>query len=134
MTPAIEVARRLIDLAKADRDAFLWLVQGKGLRAATVFFSAQQAIEKALKAVMTAKGLVPGRTHNLLALAAELNAAKIPTPFTPDELAILNPYAVTFRYDDEDLSLVTPEQARAMVGSILDWAAKTIDEAGEHHA
>lgn len=128
MTPAAEVARRLLDLAAADRDAFLWLAQGKGLRAATIFFSAQQSIEKALKAVMTAKGLVPGRTHNLLALAAELNAAKIHTPFTPDELAILNPYAVTFRYDDEDLSLVTPEQARGMVEYVLDWAAKTIDE------
>lgn len=129
MTPVAEVAYRLLDLAKADRDAFLWLVQGKGLRAATVFFSAQQAIEKALKAVMTAKGLVPGRTHNLLALAAELNAAEIATPFTPDELAILNPYAVTFRYDDEDLSLVTPEQTRAMVDKVLDWATKTIVDA-----
>lgn len=131
MTPAAEVARRLLDLAVADRNAFLWLAQGKGLRAATVFFSAQQAIEKALKAVMTARGLVPGRTHNLLALAAELNAARIPTPFTPDELAILNPYAVTFRYDDEDLSLITPVQARAMVDDVLDWAAKALDEDDE---
>lgn len=128
MTPAIEVAHRLLDLARADRDAFDWLAQGVGLRPATVFFSAQQAVEKALKAVMTARNMVPPRTHDLLALAAELNAAGIPTPSTPDEMAILNPYAVTFRYDDEDLNLATHEQVRAMMNDILGWAARMIDQ------
>lgn len=122
MTPAREEAQRLLALAKSDRDAFEWLVQGPGLRPATVFFSAQQAMEKALKAVMTDVGVMPSRTHNLLALAAELNAAGIATPYTPDELAILNPYAVTFRYDDEDLSLLHPDQARQMVSAMLAWA------------
>lgn len=77
MTPVLEEARRLLTLAQADRDAFLWLIQGPGLRPATVMFSAHQAIEKALKAVMTARGLVPGRTHNLLDWAAQEIAAPI---------------------------------------------------------
>lgn len=126
MTPVLEEARRLLTLAQADRDAFLWLIQGPGLRPATVMFSAHQAIEKALKAVMTARGLLPGRTHSLLALAAELNAAGVATPFTPDELAVLNPYAVTFRYDDEEISLITPDYAKALVGTLLDWAAQEL--------
>lgn len=122
MTPVLEEARRLLALAESDRDAFLWLLQGPGLRPAAAFFFAQQAAEKALKAVMLVRHLVPGRTHNLLALAAELNAAGIVTPRTPDELAVLNPYAVTFRYDDEDLSLIAPEQARELVEALLAWA------------
>ncbi|OHC65669.1 MAG: hypothetical protein A3H93_01245 [Rhodocyclales bacterium RIFCSPLOWO2_02_FULL_63_24] len=75
---------------------------------------------------MTARGLVPGRTHNLLALAAELNAAGVSTSHSPDELAVLNPYAVTLRYDDEDLSLIGPQQARQLIDSVLDWAGREI--------
>lgn len=126
MTPQLEEARRLLALARSDRDAFLWLLQGPGLRPASVFFFAQQSLEKALKAVMTAHALIPTRTHNLLALAAELNDAGVATPLTPEDLVVLNPYAVTLRYDDEDLSLVAPEQARNMVDVILAWADRLI--------
>lgn len=126
MTPQLEEAQRLLGLARSDRDAFLWLLQGPGLRPAAVFFFAQQSAEKALKAVMTFHELVPSRTHNLLALAAELNAAGVETPLPPDELAVLNPYAVTLRYDDEDLNLVTPEQAKRLVDELLIWAERRI--------
>jgi HEPN domain-containing protein len=126
MTPALEAAQRLLSLAQADRDAFLWLIQGPGLRPATVMFSAHQACEKALKAVMIARGLVPGRTHNLLALTAELNENGVPTPFTPDQMAVLNPYAVTFRYADEEISLITPAQARTLVIDLLEWANEAL--------
>jgi HEPN domain-containing protein len=113
-------------LAKSDRAAFLWLLQGEGLRPAAAFFFAQQAVEKTLKAVMIARNLVPSRTHNLLALAAELNEVGVTTPHTPDDLAILNPYAVTLRYDDEELSLIEPDQARQMVDAMLGWAEQQI--------
>lgn len=126
MTPVREEAQRLLRLAKSDRDAFLWLLKGQGLRPAAAFFFAQQAIEKVLKAIMTVRDLVPTRTHNLLALMAELNAAGILAPHSPDELAVLNPYAVTLRYDDEDLSLVTPDRARQLVDSMIEWAEQQV--------
>jgi HEPN domain-containing protein len=122
MTPQLEEAHRLLSLATSDREAFLWMLQGKGLRPAAIFFFAQQSIEKALKAVMLVKGLVPGRTHNLLSLAAELNEADIATPVSPDDLARLNPYAVTMRYDDEDLALLPAQDALTMLDAILVWA------------
>lgn len=126
MTPQLEEARRLLAMAKSDRDAFLWLLQGQGLRPAAAFFFAQQSIEKALKAVMIARNLVPSRTHNLLALAAQLNATGVATPHTPDDLAVLNPYAVTLRYDDEEISLIEPDQARQLVDAMLDWTVQQI--------
>ncbi len=76
---------------------------------------------------MLIKGLVPSRTHNLLALAAELSAAGIPTAISPDELAVLNPYAVTFRYDDEDISTVEPDEAHRLVETILNWADELLN-------
>ncbi len=60
-----------------------------------------------------------GRTHDLLALAALLAESGILTPNTPDEVAVLNPYAVLFRYDDDDIALVTREAADRMVESII---------------
>jgi len=122
MTPRLEEAQRLLALARSDRDAFLWMRQGPGIRPAAVFFFAQQSAEKLLKAVMTIKSLVPARTHNLLALAAELNAAGVATPCTPEALAVLNPYAVTFRYDDEDIALVTTGQALEIIDALLTWS------------
>ena len=61
-------------------------------------------------------------THNLIALAALLAENGVVTPETPDEVAVLNSYAVLFRYDDEDIALVTRDEADRMVGSILAWA------------
>lgn len=52
--------------------------------------------------------------------------AGFPAPCTPDELAVLNPYAVTLRYDDEDLSIVTSDQARQLVDMMIDWAERQI--------
>jgi HEPN domain-containing protein len=128
MTPQLEEIRRLLGLAVSDREAFLWMLKGQGLRPAATFFFAQQSIEKSLKAVMLMKGLAPGRTHNLLSLAGELNGAGIPTPISADELARLNPYAVTLRYDDENLSLLSPQEAMDMLNAILSWAKKLFAE------
>jgi hypothetical protein len=33
---------------------------------------------------------------------------------------------VTFRYDDEEISLITPDHAKALVGTLLDWAAQEV--------
>lgn len=122
MTPALEEAQKLLRVAKADREVFAYLKPATHLRDAIVLFHAQQAIEKAIKAILTAHEIPFGRTHNLLALAALLAENGIATPETPDEVAALNPYAVLFRYDDDDIALVTRDEADRMVGSILTWA------------
>lgn len=127
MTPRRAEAERLLSLAQADEQAFLWLLQGQGLRPAAAFFFAQQAIEKALKAVMIARALMPSRSHDLLALAKTLETHGFSTPIAADDLASLTPYAVTYRYDDETLSLVSPEEARRMVAEILAWAREMLD-------
>lgn len=126
MTPLLEEARRLLTLGQSDRTAFLWLLQGPGVRPAAAFFFAQQAIEKALKAVMIASDLVPTRTHNLLALTAEINAAGVATPLSPEELAALNPYAVTLRYDNEDIVVISTDHAQRLVDAMLTWAEQRL--------
>ncbi len=122
MTPMLDEAQKLLRMAKADYEVFAYLKPAVHLRDAIVLFHAQQAIEKMLKAVLTAHEIPFGRTHNLLALAALLEQSGIVTPETSDEVAVLNPYAVLFRYDDEDIALVTRDEANRMVASISKWA------------
>ncbi len=43
---------RVMHLAKSDRDAFLWLLQGPGLRPAAIYFFAQLGV--LLTAIITA--------------------------------------------------------------------------------
>ncbi len=130
MTPAFEEACKLLRLAQGDRDTFIYLMPATHLRDAVVLFHAQQAIEKAFKAVMTACDMPFGRTHNLLSLAAEMAGRGLTTPYAPDDMAVLNPYAVLFRYDDEDIGLVTRVEAEGMVSEVLEWAEQVIASRG----
>lgn len=48
-------------------------------------------------------------------------------PYQPDEVAVLNPYAVLFRYDDEDIVLVTRSEAETMVAHVIAWAEEVLN-------
>lgn len=57
MTPAREEARRLLRLARRDSDTFALLLPLPKATMAALGFHAQQAVEKALKAVCTGTAL-----------------------------------------------------------------------------
>lgn len=128
MTVALEEARRLLNIARSDRDAFLLLAAAPGIRLAIAMFLAQQSIEKALKAAMFALGVPVARTHDLAELAVSLREV-LALPFQPEELARLSPYAVEFRYDDADIQLITPEQATMLVERLLTWVESVLEDA-----
>ena len=128
MTAAhIEEARRLLRIASADLDACIALLNAPGVRFANAAFHGQQASEKSLKAVLTLRGVDFGRTHNLVALAGQLAEADEHVPVSAEQLSMLNPYAVTLRYDDIDVELVSPQALRRAVEDLLDWAEKIFD-------
>ncbi|MDP2823606.1 MAG: HEPN domain-containing protein [Sulfuritalea sp.] len=123
---ATEEARRLLRIARADLAACLALLGAPGVRFANAAFHGQQAAEKALKAVLTARCADIGRTHNLVALAGQLAEAGETPPVSGDQLSLLNPYAVTLRYDDIDVELVSPQALREVVETVIDWAERRI--------
>ena len=69
MTPALEEAHRLRRLARRDSDTFELLLPLPKATVAATGFHAQQAVEKALKAVCTLRNIEVRRTHDLAALA-----------------------------------------------------------------
>ncbi|MGH8478499.1 MAG: HEPN domain-containing protein [Gammaproteobacteria bacterium] len=72
----------------------------RGVLIETLCFHAQQAAEKALKAVLIAKGIAPPRTHNIRSLFDCL-PSEVVIPFELHEVAVLTDFAVATRYPGE---------------------------------
>ena len=122
MTPQLEEAERLLRLARRDQAAMQALLGAPGVPLALAFFHAQQAAEKALKAVMCLQALAFRRRHDLEELAGQLADVGCPPSVSESELRPLTPYAVEYRYDDEAPELLTSNQAQTIVEALLTWA------------
>ena len=122
----LEEAHRLLRIAQADWAACAALLDAPGVRFANAAFHGQQAVEKALKAVLTVHKCDFGRTHNLVALAGQLGQTGISTPDVGELLSLLNPYAVTLRYDDIEHELMTPTALRNVVVEMMTWAHQEV--------
>ena len=130
MSEALDEARMLQRIALRDQRAFAALVVAcspDDFPAAA--FHAQQAVEKAFKAVLLANGAETTRTHDLMTLGKAVLRAGVSLPVEESALLRLTPYAVGFRYDDVALPLVTPEQAESIVNAVMAWSATILEQA-----
>lgn len=128
MNVALEESLRLLRLAERDERAFSALLATtppEDFPAAA--FHAQQAVEKAIKAILCLHSIEFRRTHDLLELASRIEAAGIAPPLTTDLLLRLSPYAVEFRYDDQAIPLIGPDAAKYAVRDCLAWCAEQIN-------
>jgi HEPN domain-containing protein len=127
MTPQREEALKFLELAEQDRVAFRILAASTESSLAVVGFHAQQAVEKALKAVLIDRGVEFRRTHDLQTLADTLASdLGLQLPVPEALLRRLIPFAVEARYQViEDLIIGREELANAM-NVLLDWAYATV--------
>ena len=128
MTPFVDEAKRLLRIAGRDYQTFTILRNHPEAELAPTCSHAQQAVEKALKAVLTIKHIDFRRTHDLEELASLLADIGIASPFVPREFRRLNPFAVEFRYDDESIALITRDEADQLTQRTLAWAAEIVSE------
>ena len=126
MTPFIDEAKRLLRIAGRDYQAFTILHNHPEAELAPTCFHAQQAVEKALKAVLTIQQIDFRRTHDLEELANLLADIGVALPFSPREFRRLNPFAVEFRYDDEGIALLTREEAGQLAQGTPAWAGAIV--------
>ena len=122
MTPALEEALRLLRIARRDRTTLTLLAGIAEAPMASLGFHAQQATEKALKAVSVSRGIEAKRTHDFVALAKMLLEVVGVTPFTLEEVRQLNPFAVEYRHEDELGSGLSPDELVELVERVMDWA------------
>lgn len=94
-------------------------------------FHAEQAVEKALKAVLSSAGIEYPRTHNLVMLVQLLRQAQQSLPPNADELGQLVPYGVVLRYEellDDEPPTCDPVWFVKVVEQTLDWAAACLEK------
>jgi len=85
-------------------------------------FHAQQAVEKALKALLISRNIPFPRTHNIGTLV-DLVSDTISIPKQVEEASVLTDYAVITRYptDTEAVEMDEYKQAVDLARTVLDW-------------
>ncbi len=119
-------AQVLWRIAEGDYKTVLVLANAADYRVENAFYLAQQAIEKALKAVLVHQGIAIPMIHDLSALLG-----KMPDDCQPPygyELNALSEYATIRRY--EEVSWIpTGDELREIIKKtkeMLEWAKKQI--------
>ena len=88
-------------------------------------FHAQQAVEKAIKSVLTRNSIEFPRTHNIAMLLELLRRARLELPPDAETLPGLVPYGVALRYDAIDEVLGGPIDRASLLSPVartLHWA------------
>lgn len=96
----VDLAAPWLEMAHGDLDVARILTDASEVRHSFICFHAQQAAEKAMKALLAAHGLDIPRTHDLARLLVLLPALG---PNLAVEADILTPYAVASRYPDDEV-------------------------------
>ncbi|MBX5491740.1 MAG: HEPN domain-containing protein [Chloroflexi bacterium] len=88
-------------------------------------YHAQQAAEKALKALYIRRGWPFRRVHDLGELLYGLRVHGLPIPDSVEEAVILTSYAVEARYPGlaEPVSAEEYEEAVRLAAQVVEWAA-----------
>jgi HEPN domain-containing protein len=121
-----EEAQLLLRKAREDADAVAKLAPDGNTADAIVGFHAQQAVEKALKAVLAAFGEDFPWTHDLRYLIERLGDLETPPPSSLHEVRVLAPWAVEFRYGETIDDPLDREQAGELVTETIAWAEAQI--------
>lgn len=120
------VAQLLLEAARQDENAVAALIKAPDIGDAIVGFHAQQAVEKALKAVLSSNGIAFRRTHDIAELLDLLTDSGLPPPPEAETLDELNPYAVEARYGLVDLSGLDRRAIQVTIREVLGWAEERI--------
>ena len=111
-------------LERAASSLALARMQGPGIDLEDLCFQAQQAAEKALKAIFLAKGLRFPLTHNLEMLLQELEDSGVAIPELVDQVSKLSRYAVETRYPGlfDPLTQAEFQETIVLAEATLTWA------------
>ncbi len=117
------MASGMLEAARRDAAAFQALVGHMQIHDSILGFHAQQAVEKAIKAVLFKHDVFVPRTHNIAQLLDALHDAAILAPPYADAIDTLNPYAVEARYGMLGVGALDRHTTDVWLNSVMDWAA-----------
>lgn len=116
------MADLMLESASRDEAAYQALVEHAGIHDTILGFHAQQAVEKAIKAVLFKRSVLVPRSHDIGQLLLALDDAAIGPPPHAESLDTLNPYAVAGRYGALDPGELDRMTTGTWVNDVLAWA------------
>jgi HEPN domain-containing protein len=123
-----DVAAALLAKAGGDEAGLRALADNADVPDHVAGFLAQQAIEKALKAVLTARGVLFERSHDIDYLYSLVEDSGLQLTPKLRAAVALTPWAVEHRYADPfDASPLDRADALATVVAVRKWATRMID-------
>jgi HEPN domain-containing protein len=125
--PELDEAYLLLRKAREDADAVRKFRADPDLADAVVGFHAQQAAEKALKAVLAAFGDDFPWTHDLRHLMERLDTVGASLPTSLYDIRELGPWAVEFRYGETIDDPLDRERASTLVVEVIAWAEAHVE-------
>lgn len=127
MTPrdALDVARVLLKKARQDEALVRKIGSDTDIADEIVGFHAQQAVEKYLKAVLSARETPYKKTHELSYLV-ELIDEETDAPAALEQADTLTDWAVEIRYGGDDPPALDRHAALALVVQLREWAEAQI--------
>jgi HEPN domain-containing protein len=122
-----DLAASLMHRAEEDLAAVQAMLEVEPIADAVIGLHAQQAAERALKAVLAAEGVDYPFTHDIDALAELCEAAGTTLPAELDEADRLTPYAAAVRYDQAPHGSVQRRDAGRFAQAAVAFAKQVID-------
>ncbi len=131
MSPPDNVTLARVLLAKAIEDETLvrTVVENTEIADGIVGFHAQQAVEKQVKAVLAAHGVVYAKSHDLDYLIDLVGQSGIDAPDELDGAEALSPWAVELRYEHETPPALDRRKSLDLLSPIREWAEREIEVA-----
>jgi HEPN domain-containing protein len=128
MATCADLARRLLDAARDDELMASSLLPVQGVTDAGIDFHAQQAVEKAIKAVLSVKQTKFPFTHDLERLRDFTEKSGIELPATLNGIEHLTPFARDERYGSETPLGLDRDQALKWATAAVAWARSIVEE------
>lgn len=123
-------AHVLLSKARDDERLALLVMHDASVNDEQIGFLAQQAIKKALKAVLSYHRTAYRRTHDLSELLDLIRGTRIAIPAELEGSTTLTPFATEMRYDylpiEPDDTPFDREMVMQLVRLALNWAEKVI--------
>jgi HEPN domain-containing protein len=127
MSAAVDLPETLLGLARDDEFAARSLLPVEGVADAILGFHAQQAVEKALKAALAARGVAFPYTHDLDGLLELCESSGLEVPPALEGVDRLAPYGVHMRYGASHAQGLDREQALQWADAAIDWAQSVVE-------